>query len=161
MSGDLLRRLLRRAVVLTATIAVIGIAVGTVKVAADWRAASAPLDVAPVAMDTINAQLVAETDRAGVLSDQVGSAADQIATLKAALLEAGDHINTDAQTAAQLKEQLAVATSKLETLQGQLKAAQSRLAELNKAAARQAAANAAAPAAAPAGGSGGGEHDDD
>ena len=145
MSGDLMRRLLRRAVVLTATFAVIGIAVGTVKVAADWRAASAPLDVAPVGMDTINAQLVAETDRAGVLSDQVGSAADQIATLKAALLEASDHISSDAQTAAQLREQLAAATSKLDTLQGQLKAAQTRLAELNKAAARQAAANAAAP----------------
>ena len=160
MSGDLLRRLLRRAVVLAATIAVIGIAIGTVKVAADWRAESAPLDVAPVAMDTINAQLVAETDRAGLLSDQVGSAADQIASLKAALTEAGDHITTDAQTAATLRDQLAAATSKLQTLQGQLKAAQTRLAELNKAAARQAAAN-AAPAPATSGGSRGGEHDDD
>jgi len=156
MSGELIRRFVRRAVVLGATIAVLAVAIGTVKVAADWRAAAAPLDVAPVGMDTIDAQMVAETDRAGVLSDQIDEVASQVAALGAALLEATDHVNGDTRTAESLKQALADAQAKLEALQGQLAAAQSRLVALNQAAARQAAANAAGTTS---GGRGG--HDDD
>jgi septal ring factor EnvC (AmiA/AmiB activator) len=159
MSGELIRHLARRAIVLGATLAVLALAVGTIKVATDWRAAAAPLDVAPVGMDTINARLAAETDRAGVLSDQIDSVATQVATLGAALTQATDHVSGDTQTAETLRQELADAKAKLSTLQTQLTAAQDRLAALNKAAARQAAANAAPAAAAPA--TGGGEHDDD
>lgn len=158
MSGDLVKRLFRRAVVLGATLAVIGVGVATVKVAADWRAAAAPLDTAPSGMSTINAQFVAETNRAGGLKDQANAVAGQIADLQAAVAQAGEHVAGDTQSAASLKADLEAAKQKLATLQAQLKAAQDRLAALNKAAARQAAAN-AAPGTAP---SGGGEpHDDD
>jgi hypothetical protein len=61
MSGELVNHLVRRAVVLGASIAVIAVAVGTVRVAADWRAAEAPLDVAPSRSTRSSADL-AETD---------------------------------------------------------------------------------------------------
>jgi chromosome segregation ATPase len=140
MTGEL-RRIARRVIVLGATVAVLGIAVGTVKVAADWRAADAPLDVAPMSMEAIDAQLAAESERSSMLSDDIGSVSSQVASLQAALLEAGDHMAGDTQTAENLQAQLKAAKAKLETLQAQLKAAQSRLAALNRAAARQAAAN--------------------
>lgn len=161
MSRELLNRLVRRALVLGATLAVIGVGVGTVKVATDWRAASAPLDTAPAGMSTINAQLVSETDRAGALTEQVTTVAGQIEDLRGAVAQAGDHVTGDTRSAEKLKADLEAAKQKLSTLQGQLKAAQDRLAALNGAAARQAAANAAAGSvvSAPAGGAG--EHDDD
>jgi len=160
MSRETLSRLVRRAIVLGATVAVIAVAAGTVKVAADWRAASAPLDVAPVGMESVNLQLVSETDRAGALSEQIGSVAGDIATLQGALLEANQHIAGDAQGAETLKKDLAAAKKKLDALQAQLMAAQDRLAALNRAAARQAAANAASKSTGTTSG-GGGEPDDD
>ncbi|OGO54441.1 MAG: hypothetical protein A2V85_05070 [Chloroflexi bacterium RBG_16_72_14] len=144
MSGDLIHRLARRAIVLGATVAVVGMAIGTVKVAADWRAADAPLDVAPVGLDTINAQLVSERDRTGALTDEIGSVAIQIADLQAALTAANGQVAGDAKSAESLEAALAAAQRKLKTLQGQLKAAQERLSALNRAAARQAARNQAA-----------------
>lgn len=144
MSRETLGRLVRRALVLGMTLAVIGVGFVTVQVAADWRAAAAPLDAAPVGMDTINAQLVSETQRTSDLSGQIGSVAGQVATLEAALVEANQHVSGDADSAATLKQQLADARTKLDALQAQLRAAQDRLAALNQAAARQAALNAAA-----------------
>ncbi len=161
MSREFLNRLVRRALVLGATLAIIGVGVGTVKVAADWRAASAPLDTAPAGMSTINAQLVSETDRAGALTEQVTTVAGQIEDLRGAVAQAGDHVTGDTRSAEKLKADLEAAKQKLSTLQGQLKAAQDRLAALNRAAARQAAANAAAGSVVSAPAGGGGEHGDD
>ncbi len=155
MSGDLIHRLARRAFVLGATVAVVGMAMGTVKVAADWRAADAPLDVAPVGLDTINAQLVSEQDRTGVLTEEIGSVAGQIADLQAALSAANGQVAGDAKSAESLQAALAAAQHKLDALRGQLKAAQDRLAALNRAAARQAAVNQSAKS------SGGEDRDDD
>ena len=155
MSGDLIHRLARRAFVLGATVAVVGMAMGTVKMAADWRAADAPLDVAPVGLDTINAQLVSEQDRTGVLTEEIGSVAGQIADLQAALAAANGQVAGDTKSAESLQAALAAAQHKLDALRGQLKAAQDRLAALNRAAARQAAVNQ------PAKSSGGEDRDDD
>lgn len=153
MSGELIRRLVRRAAVIGATLLVIGVAATTVKVAADWRTASAPLDTPPAGMATINTQLVAEIDRTGVLTSQVQDVASQIADLEAAVNQASSHVDGDTSNAQQLQAALDAATQKLTTLQAQLKAAQTRLDALNRAA-----ANAAAAPAAPAGG--GEPHDD-
>jgi septal ring factor EnvC (AmiA/AmiB activator) len=155
MSGDLIHRLARRAIVLGATIAVVGMAIGTVRVAADWRAADAPLDVAPVGLDTINAQLVSEQERTGALTDEIGSVATQIADLQAALTAANGQVAGDTDSAESLQAALAAAQRKLKTLQGQLEAAQERLSALNRAAARQAALNQVAKS------SGGGDRDGD
>jgi septal ring factor EnvC (AmiA/AmiB activator) len=163
MSRELVNRLLRRGLVLGASIAVITAAVGTVKVAADWRAADAPLDVAPVGVETINAQLVSETDRAGVLVEEIDAVAAQIADLQSAVASADQQVTDDTESAQVLEAELAAAAKKLETLQGQLKAANERLSALNRAAARQAAANAAAKSSSRGGGEpedDGDEHDD-
>ncbi len=164
MSADLLRRLMRRAIVLALTLTVIGVGVGTVQVAARWRAESAPIDVAPVGMDTIAADAATEVDRTATLSDQVDGVAGQIADLGGALTTANQGISGDSENAQALQKQLDQAKSRLQTIQKQLKAAQARLDALNAAAARQAAANASAKskpaAAAPAYSEHEGGHDD-
>jgi len=144
MNRDLMRRLARRTLVVAATVAVLGVGVMTVQVAAQWRAEAAPLDTAPVSMTTITDDIAAETDRATTLTDQVDGIAKEIADLEDALVAANSSVETDAGTAASLQTDLDAATTKLVTVQGQLTAAEARLVALNKAAARQAAINRAA-----------------
>ena len=144
MSRDLLGRLVRRTLVVVLTVGVIAVAVGTVQVAAQWRAEAAPLDTAPVGMQTINADYATEVDRAGVLSGQVAEVAGQLATLRGAVLTANEGVTGEASNAEALQAQLTKAKAKYDKLLGQLKAAQARLQALNAAAARQAARNAAA-----------------
>ncbi len=147
MSGELVRRLVRRAAVLALTLAVIGVGVGTVQVAARWRAEAAPIDAAPVGMDTIGGDAATEIDRTTALSGQLDEVTSQIADLRGAVSTASQGISGDSQSARVLQQQLADTKSKLEALQKQLKAAQQRLDALNAAAARQAAINASAKAA--------------
>ena len=147
MSRDLARRLARRAAVLAMTLAVIGIGAMTVKVAADWRAASAPLDAVPVAVSNLDGQLASETDRAVTLASQVSDVAGQLETLRAAVDQAGQHVSGDAESATQLKADLAATTAKLADLRAQLANAQARLATLNAAAAQQAASGVTTPTA--------------
>ena len=142
MSRDLARRLARRAAVLAMTLAVVGVGATTVKVAADWRAASAPLDAVPVAVSNLDAQLASETDRAVTLASQVSDVAGQLETLRTAVDEASQHVSGDADTATKMKADLAATTARLADLQAQLAAAQARLAALNAAAAQQGAAGA-------------------
>ncbi len=157
MSKELFLRLVRRAAVLVGTIAVIGVAAGTVQVAAEWRAASAPLDTAPVSMSSISDDFAVEEERAADLAGQMDGVAGQISTLQAALITANGSIAGDAANATTLQDQLTAAKVKLTSIQKQLKAAQARLEALNRAAARQAAANRSRPAAAaPAPATGGG-----
>jgi hypothetical protein len=167
MSREMLVRLGRRAIVLAATVAVIGVGVGVVQVAAQWRADAAPLDTAPVGMTTISDDYAIETERAGDLANQMDGVAGQISGLQSALITANGSIDNDTQTALDLQAQLAATTAKLTGLEKQLKAAQTRLEQLNKAAARQAAINRAAGARSVGGGSAkatprpAGEKDDD
>ncbi len=141
MSRETLERIVRRVAVIAGTVAVIGVAVGTVQVAADWRAASAPLDAAPVSMSSIEQDYAIETERADDLAAQMDGVAKQISTLQAALITANGSIAGDTASAHDLQDQLAAAKVKLTTIQKQLKGAQERLEALNRAAARQAAAN--------------------
>ena len=144
MSGELRGRLVRRTIVLLMTCAVIAAGVFTVGLAARWRAEAAPLDVAPVAMSQLDADLAAEAVRSTDLTGQVSDVAGQVAMLRGALVAAGDTVTSDTGSAQALQARLDKATTKLARLQGQLKAAQRRLAALNDAAARQAAINRAA-----------------
>jgi septal ring factor EnvC (AmiA/AmiB activator) len=141
MSRDTLARLARRAAVVVGTIAVIGVAAGTVRVAADWRSASAPLDAAPVSMATINDAAAVEQGRAADITAQMDGVAQQVSSLQAALITASGGVTSDTTNAQGLQDQLAAAKAKLTSVQKQLKAAQIRLQDLNKAAARQAALN--------------------
>lgn len=146
MSKERLARLGRRIVVLAATVAVIGVAMGVVQVAAQWRAEAAPLDTAPVGMSQIGNDFAAEAERAADLANQVDGVAGQISGLQSALITANGSVDDDMQAASKLQGQLAAANAKLIVLERQLEAAQARLEQLNRAAARQAALNRAAGA---------------
>jgi septal ring factor EnvC (AmiA/AmiB activator) len=166
MSGELIQRLVRRAVVLALTVAVLGVGVATVQVAAQWRAESAPIDTAPVSMDSISADAASEVDRTDQLSAQLDGVTAQLSDLGTAVAAANDSIAGDSDHAKALQQQLADAKARLTGLQKQMKSAQHRLDALNAAAARQArinasAAKAAAATSAPTGGyEHEGEHDD-
>jgi chromosome segregation ATPase len=161
MTRETLVRLARRAAVIAGTIAVIGVAVGTVQVAADWRAASAPLDTAPVSLTSIEQDYAIERERADDLAAQMDGVAGQISSLQAALIAANGSVTGDTEAATDLGEQLAAAKAKLTSIQKQLKGAQERLEALNQAAARQAAANRAGARSTTGGGDDDGEEEDD
>ncbi len=163
MNRELLMRLVRRAVVLATTGAVIAAAVMSVQLAAAWRASEAPLNAAPVGLTTIEDQYTVESERAGDVDAQLSGVARQVSDLQAALIAADSSISGDAASASKLQHQLAAAKDKLTTVQKQLKAAQARLNALNRAAARQAALNRQAATSVRTGGGGGGgggERDD-
>lgn len=163
MHKELLVQLARRAAVLAATGAVIVVAVVSVQLAAEWRAAEAPLDAAPVGLTTIDDQYAIETERAADLEAQMAGVARQVSDLQAALITASGSVAGDADSATRLQDKLSSAKDKLTAIQKQLKAAQARLNALNQAAARQAALNrqAAAKSRSSGGGGGGGGGDDD
>lgn len=154
MSREMLVRLGRRAVVLAATVAVIGVGVGVVQLATQWRAEAAPLDTAPVGMTDLSDDFAIEAERAADLADQMDGVAGQISGLQAALITADGSIHDDTQAATELQGQLAAAKVKLMVLEKQLKGAQRRLEQLNKAAARQAALNRSAATRSSGGGGG-------
>jgi len=152
MNRDQLSRWVRRGAVAAATVAVLVIGATTVQVAAEWRSASAPLDTAPVGMETIGDEFTAETERTVELSGQIDDVAGQIADLKGALIAANSSMTEDEAQAEALQADLDGSTARLQTLQRQLKAAQARLVALNRAAARQAALNRQAGARTSSGG---------
>ncbi len=141
MSGEFRSRLARRVAVLALTVGVVAAGAVTVGVAAEWRAESAPLDTAPVAMSQIDEELTAEVTRANNLSAQVSTVALEVAVLRSAVDTASSSVTGDTTTALDLEAKLAKAKARYDKLQGQLKAAQRRLEALNAAAARQAALN--------------------
>jgi chromosome segregation ATPase len=139
-----------------------GAGVVTVGVAAQWRAESAPLDTAPVAMAQINDESTAEAARADNLSAQVSNVALEVAVLRSAVDTASNSVTGDTSSAKDLEKKLAKASTKYEKLLKQLKAAQKRLQALNAAAARQAAINSRAKSSSSSSkASSGGEKDDE
>jgi chromosome segregation ATPase len=162
MSGEFRSRVVRRVAVLALTLGVVAAGVVTVGVAADWRAESAPLDTAPVAMSQIDMELTAEVARADNLSAQVSNVALEVALLRGAVDTASTSVTGDTTAAKDLEAKLAKAKVKYEKLLGQLKAAQRRLEALNAAAARQAAINSRAQSSSSSSrSSGGDDHEED
>lgn len=170
MTSSVLHRATRKALVVGASATVIGAGVVSVEYAANWRAASAPLDLSPVSASSIGSSLDAEHQRTTTLSGEIDQVALQMADLRSALDAANGALTQQNGAASQVQSQLGAAQTKLATIQGQLKAAQQRLAQLNAAAAKQAALNAAAQktvivkrvtTTTGASGSGSGGHNDD
>ena len=141
MNRDQVIRFGRRGAVAVATAGVLVAGAATVQVAAEWRTSSAQLDMAPVGMETISDAYSAETVRATELAGQVEEVAGQLGDLKGALIAAGGAMADDQAQAEELQLKLDSSKDRLETLQRQLKAANARLNELNRAATRQAALN--------------------
>lgn len=165
MSATLVGRVTRKAVVIGATVAVLGIGLVSVQLATQWRAAAAPLDTNPVSATSISDAMAAQQQRAQILAGQIDQVGVQVTDIRSALQAANGAMADQNGNAADVQAQLKGAQSKLATLQSQLKAAQKRLAQLNAAAARQAALNAAAKkrvvtvTTSRGGGGGGGEHE--
>ena len=114
MSREPFSRLVRRALVLAATVAVIGLAVVTVQVAAAWRAEAAPLDTAPISMSSISTDMDAEVARTADLSGQIDNVANKLFALSDAVVTANDAVAGGTTNAAALQAQLDTARTKLD-----------------------------------------------
>ena len=112
--------------------------------AAEAPSALGVVDPHPVDAAAISDAATAEAGRTADLEAQLAAVTGQVSDLQAALAEAGAAVDADAADATATRSQLARATTKLGTVQAQLRAAQARLAALDRAAAHQAALNRAA-----------------
>lgn len=116
------------------TLVTVGVAVAlvtgilTIRAAAAWTAASAPLEVTPASLEQLRAALAAEQDRSQALQQQLDLLTSGSAELSAALEEARARIGTDSDTAATLRASLAEAQKKLGALEASLAAARRALA---------------------------------
>jgi septal ring factor EnvC (AmiA/AmiB activator) len=130
---------IRRAVVAAGVaICIVGAAL-TTQAAAQWTALSAPL--APsVSQSELATQLANEQARAAALDAQVASLTAQSAQLAQALQTAQTQLGTDGKTAAGLRAKLKAAQTKLAAVQKALKVAAAQAAAAAAAASRSAAA---------------------
>ena len=155
MSPD--RPVLRRLSVVIGVIAVLALGVGSIRAAAAWTAAEAPLVVAPISVETIQGDLDAEHGRAEALTQQLRELDARSAELEAALAQANDRIASDAAHADELEGRLADASAKLHKLEKAVAKAKRQLAA-QVTAARSAVVTASRTSSA---GDDGAPHDDD
>jgi chromosome segregation ATPase len=133
---------LRRGIVTAGVAGSLALGAVTVRAAAEWTAASAPLTVAPESVASLQARLAAEHERTLALQAQLEQLRTDAAGLSTALSAADGRIADDATLAASLKQRLAAA-------QTRLKALERSIARADAAARARAARAAVAPAAAP------------
>ena len=115
--------LLRRSLVSLGVIAALLTGVATIRAAAAWTAASAPLEVEPGSVARLQAALAAEQDRSAALQGQIDALSASSADLAAALEAARGRIVSDGDAAAELSASLASAEAKLRQLEASLAAA--------------------------------------
>ncbi len=116
-----LRLGLRRAAVVAGVALSIVVGALTTQSAAEWTAATAPLNAPPVSADQVAAQLSAEQARAAALDQQVADLTAQSQQLAAALQTAQGQMATDGKTAAALRAKLKAAQTRLAAVQKALK----------------------------------------
>ena len=119
---------LRRSTTVVAVILVVALGFLAIRVAAAWTASAAPLEVAPVSVETLHAQLDAERSHSAQLSSELRRLMSQSADLNAALDAAGAQIAKDADHADELSKDLAAAKKKLRSLEKSIRAARAELA---------------------------------
>jgi len=146
--------LARRGVIVLGVAASLLLGAVSIRAAATWTAASAPLAVSPTSAGSLADQLDQEQARSKALQAQLDELASRTSDLSTALAAAQERISTDASTAKQLRTRLASAQQKLAVLTTSIQRSQ--------AAAAAAAATPAttAPVAIPAGGGSHGGDDD-
>ena len=118
----------RRSTTLVAVIFVVALGFLAIRVAAAWTASAAPLEVAPVSVETLQAQLDAERSRSAQLSSELHHLMSQSVELNAALDAAGAQIAEDADHAGDLSKDLVAAKKKLRSLEKSIRAARAALA---------------------------------
>ena len=119
----------RRSTTLIAVILIVALGFLAIRVAAAWTANAAPLEVAPVSVETLNAQLDAERSRSAQLSSELQRLTSQSVDLNTALEAARTQIAQDADHAAKLSKDLASAKKKLRSLEKSIRAARLALAK--------------------------------
>ena len=111
---------IRRASVILGVVAALMLGALSIRFAAAWTAAAAPLAVPPASLTSIEAALTAEQQRSAALMAELRGLESASADLTAALAAAQDTVAGDAATAAALRSDLAKAQAKLATLQAAL-----------------------------------------
>jgi chromosome segregation ATPase len=112
----------RVAVTLGLAVAILA-AAGTILAAGRWTATDAPLAVAPVSVQYVQAALDQERQRSAALEQQLATLEGASGDLSAALAAAQGQLAVDASTAADLFAALDGAQAKLAKLEAALKAA--------------------------------------
>ena len=107
----------RRSVVVVVTLACVLAAATAIRLAADWTVSAAPLTERPPDAAELVANLQQERARADALSVELEQVVTQSDELRAALLAAQGKAGKDAETAAELAEQLATARARLASLE--------------------------------------------
>lgn len=116
---------LRRVITTVGVVAALLLGFGSIRAAAAWTAASAPLSVAPVSIDHIQERLTTEQARSADLEAQLQALTTQSTELTAALEAAQAQITTDSGHAADLAKQLKAAKTKLAKLEASIARARS------------------------------------
>jgi len=119
----------RRSTTLVAVMLAVALGFLAIRVAAAWTANAAPLEVAPVSVETLRAQLDAERTHSAQLSSELRRLMAQSAELNAALDAADSQIANDADHADQLSMDLAAAKKKLRSLEKSIRVARAALAK--------------------------------
>lgn len=117
---------IRRIVTVFGVVAALLLGYGSIRAAAAWTAASAPLTVAPVSVTTLQDRLAVEQARSVDLRLQLQTLNTQSTELTAALEAAQAQITTDTDNATQLAKDLKAAKTKLAKLEASI--AKARLA---------------------------------
>lgn len=113
----------RRALTVVAVAVSLLIGFGAIRASAAWTSSAAPLTVAPVAPETLQTRLAAETARSADLVGRLDALTAHADELTAALAAAEARIGADAGHADELAKELAAAKQKLATLEKQIKQA--------------------------------------
>jgi DNA repair exonuclease SbcCD ATPase subunit len=115
--------LVRRLFTTVGVIAALVVGFGSIRAAAAWTAASAPLTVAPVTVATIETKLADEQARSTALQAQLLALGVRSRELTQALETAKERIDADTDHAKDLAKQLKTAKKQLAKLEKSIKAA--------------------------------------
>jgi protoporphyrinogen oxidase len=108
---------LRRPFVVLGVLLSLFLGVASIRAAAAWTAASAPLADRPPSVESLRAELATEQARSRALQPLLDQIESDSADLVAALAAAGDRFGVDASQAKQLQDSLAAAKAKLAALE--------------------------------------------
>jgi chromosome segregation ATPase len=112
--------LTRRSLVVAGAVAALVVGAASIRVAAAWSAASAPLNDPPASLASVQASLDQERARSAALDEQLRILEGASSDLAAALESAQGQVATDAASAEELRTSLAAAKDKLARLEAAL-----------------------------------------
>lgn len=114
---------IRRFATVVGVVAALVLGFGSIRAAAAWTAAAAPLSVTPESVAALQSQLAGERDRSAALQQQLDALEAQSTDVAGALDAARSQITSDAGHARDLATQLKTARQRLAKLQATIAAA--------------------------------------